>query len=157
MTGHLLGAALLLLSVNSLSADVFSFSYSGPGGISASGKITATPTGGGVYSMTGITGTRDGVQMSYSPVGTGTFFYGGSAASSLGAIAFSLNSIFSFDTVSFAGGSYHETVAGFQNSSTTLSTLSLTRLPEPSTILLLLTMGLGVFAVGRKLPGNKTS
>lgn len=45
-----------------LPADTFDFSYDGPGVI-ASGTLTAIEDGGGQYTVTGISGTRNGSQI----------------------------------------------------------------------------------------------
>lgn len=52
-------ALSLCAGLTTLRADTFNFSYMGPG-ITASGTLTAVADGGGKYTVTGITGTRNG-------------------------------------------------------------------------------------------------
>jgi len=56
-------AATAGFGVQTASAAVFDWSYSGSNGgpVTASGMLDATPIGGGVYDVTSITGTRNGV------------------------------------------------------------------------------------------------
>ena len=59
MLKHLLCTAVLICGAMALRADVFSFSYAGAG-VSASLTLTANSIGSGAYTVTGITGTRNG-------------------------------------------------------------------------------------------------
>ena len=55
-------------------ADIYDFSYTGAG-IAASGTITVTPDGGDEYTITGITGVRNGAAITgldTSPLADGT-------------------------------------------------------------------------------------
>ena len=56
-------AAATLVSAAAASADTFDWSYTGTHGyaVTASGTLTATPLGGGVFAVTSIAGTRDGL------------------------------------------------------------------------------------------------
>ena len=56
-------AATAAIAVGPASATEFLWSYSGDNGgpVTASGILDATPDGGGVYSVTSISGTRNGV------------------------------------------------------------------------------------------------
>ena len=79
VVGRLLFTTALLWGATALRADTFSFSYSGNwfGNVAnASGTITATATLPGIYTITGLTGTLNGVAVSLA--GTGfTFIYSG--------------------------------------------------------------------------------
>jgi hypothetical protein len=80
--------AVLLCSATGAYADSFSFSYSGPN-ISGSGTLEATPDGGGVYTVTSMTGSQilNGISETitglipatasntYPTTGTPVFFY----------------------------------------------------------------------------------
>jgi hypothetical protein len=137
----LLCAATLLMGCSALRAEMFTFSYTG-----VNGTISATNIGG-MYWVTDVSGIRKGVAFDASPLGGGSFSYNGS--SGFGTIMFSVGSgFFSLpDVVTFNGGSYTDALGG---SGTT--GFSLVRgVPEPSAILLLLTMGIGVWALLRKL------
>jgi len=63
---------LLLLSAGIASADVFSFSYTSLSGplITASGTIMATPTTDGVFTITDVTGLRNGAAITFIPGNT---------------------------------------------------------------------------------------
>ena len=56
-------AGIAVLGLQPASAEVFDWSYSGtiPSPVTASGTLDATPIGGGVYDVTSISGTRNGV------------------------------------------------------------------------------------------------
>ncbi|MFY9970143.1 MAG: hypothetical protein WAK41_12140 [Roseiarcus sp.] len=56
-------AGIAVLGLQPAIAEVFDWSYSGtiPGPVTASGTLDATPIGGGVYDVTSISGTRNGV------------------------------------------------------------------------------------------------
>lgn len=157
---HLLYATLLFCSATALRADVFSFSYSGVG-VTASGTLTANALGGGAYTVTDIiTGLRNGTAITDTPlIGTlGAFFYAGKPALNSGAIMFGLKGLFGTDTVTFAGVTGSETILGLplgSSGTTALQSVSISRLPEPSTLLLLFTMVLGVLVLARKLPFKK--
>jgi hypothetical protein len=74
MTHKLAGCVLtlLLLSAGIASADVFSFSYTSLSGplITASGTIMATPTTDGVFTITDVTGLRNGAAITFIPGNT---------------------------------------------------------------------------------------
>jgi hypothetical protein len=160
MTKYLLCATVLLFGATALQADVFYFSYAGVG-VSATGTLTASALGGGAYKVTDIGGLRNGTAITDTPLtgNLGAFFYGSSPALNAGAIMFGLHGLFGTDTVAFLGGRYTEVIAGLPLSSsgaTTLQSFAI-RLPEPSTLLLLFAMGLGVLVLAQKLPFKGTS
>lgn len=144
--------AAIFLGSAALHADVFSFSYGGSG-VSVTGTLTATITPLGVYTVTDIGGTRNGVAFDDSPTGGGLFTYGGPLGSS-GSIAFSIGPLGLPDTVTFTNGSYAEVgLAGISSG----KNFSITRVPEPAVLSALFAMGLGFWALSRKLPSRKTS
>jgi PEP-CTERM motif-containing protein len=153
-------AAVLLFGATASRADQFSFSYSGAG-VTASGTLTATAVGLGIYDVTDISGTRNGTAISDSLAG-GVFNYGSSTPLLTLTYDFNVNSILgipvpTLDTVSYANGSYQEQTVGLTGTTTTkLSNFYIGHVPEPSTLLLLFTMGLGFWVLARKLPAKKT-
>jgi hypothetical protein len=144
----LYAVAAFLVSTAALRADVFSFSYSGSG-VSVTGTLTATAFTPGVYTVSDISGIRNGITFDSSPTGAGLFnYYGPSAAD--GVLAFSLGSYNLLDTVTFSNGNFVEIgMTGFRSG----RNFSIVHgVPEPTTISLLLAMGLGVGLLSRKLP-----
>jgi hypothetical protein len=164
-----IGLSLLLLGAWTLHADQFNFSYSGTtfggGTVSASGMLTATEEGtSGVYQVTNISGTRDGksiVDSGIPGIGElGVFTESGNTfgLGNSGFLAFGVQGV-GLDSVAYTHGLYVEmlTSLGFPPSisMTNLSNVSIARItavPEPSTLLIFLTLGMLVWAVGRKLP-----
>jgi hypothetical protein len=172
---HLACLALLLVGASASRAAVFSFSYSGVAvsvlgthtDVSASGTLTATATTGGLYQVTGITGTRiigstDETITSSSSLG---FLYSSSSGLTLdpgsaGILAFDLSGITGTDTVEYISGvGYEETLVNLgsplASSTATLTSFTITAMPEPATLLLFLAVGLGVWLLTRKLPSRK--
>jgi len=146
---RLLCTGVLLLSATALRADVFSFSYAGVG-VQAAGTLTAT-LGFLGYNVTNIYGTRNGTAFDASPIGAGLFTYSPSSYS--GSIAFSLGSLGLLNTVTFSNGDFAEVgLTGVK----TGTNFSISRVPELATMLLLFTMGLGVWVLARKLPYRNT-
>jgi len=150
--GKLLCIAALLLSATGLRADVFSFSYSGTGllgSVSASGEITASGGSGGNYTITNITGTETGAfagSMSVDPFET-VLSYNGSS----GSFEFLIDGLIPV-AIAFSGGSFTlddpiEWGSNFQ----------MVGAPEAGTLSLLVTIGLGVWVLARKLPLKKHS
>jgi PEP-CTERM motif len=156
--------SLLLLGGSVLRADQFSFTYSGEAigitgmyNVTETGTLIATNDGNGLYSVTSISGTRDGDQ-TISGLVSGypdTFL-----TSNSGLLAATLDlSIQGVGTDLIAGGTglYAETLSSsnpFADSAGTgnLSINAVTHVPEPSTLLIFLTLGVAVWALGRKLP-----
>jgi hypothetical protein len=156
-----LGFSILLLGASALHASQFNFSYSG-GTVNALGTLTATNMGGGVYQVTNISGTRDGTAIAESPIGNLGVLYTGTGGKlgleNGGAMEFAVGSS-ELDTVEYLNGVYQETLVNDSSivpkiTTTTLSsfTVSAVAVPEPSTLLILLTLGVAVWALGRKLP-----
>src|ERR1700730_7384851 len=99
---HLLCTTVLLFGATALRADVFSFSYAGAG-VSAGGTLTAKSPGLGVYTVTSISGLRNGTAISNSPLGGGAFTYNASTHSlSSAGILFSAGGL--LGTVSYVSG-----------------------------------------------------
>jgi hypothetical protein len=154
---HLLCTAVLICGATALRADVFSFSYAGAG-VSASLTLTANSIGSGAYTVTGITGTRNGKAITNW---LGGIFYYSSGSPFLdggGVFSFGISGYLGVDTVLYVGGNYEEEMVGLPTTTTTLSSFTMgpSTLPEPSTLLILLTMGLGFWIMARKLPSKKT-
>jgi hypothetical protein len=159
---HLLCTAVLLLGTTALRAELFNFSYSGGTGgsaVSFTGTLSATEEGASVnYDVTDVAGTRNGTAFDDSSA-SGTFKYNGSASKI--DLQYSI-SIYDYDVSSGSPATEVSSILGFCCFTTTnLATLSITDppppgLPEPATPVLLLTMGLGVWVLTRKLPSNKT-
>jgi hypothetical protein len=139
----------LLMGTTALQADVFSFSYSGSG-VSVNGTITAASLTPGVYTISDISGIRNGKAFDDSPLGGGSFTYGGPLSSS-GTMMFTVGLI-GLDTVTFSGRTYAE--AGLAGASTG-NNFSISQVPEPATLSLLLAMGSGIWILARKLPSRK--
>ncbi|MBZ5623341.1 MAG: PEP-CTERM sorting domain-containing protein [Acidobacteriia bacterium] len=169
MIKQLLCATVFLLGATALRADVFSFTYTGTISllgttttVSETGTLTAnalsalTPD---LYTITNISGTRTSTSGKttdawtiFDPPGAGFFIYS-SPSSNSGTIYFSLRGYSSnTDTVTFGSGTGTEIGPNLVTS----GTFKITRVPEPAVLLLLLTMGLGVWVLARKLPSNKS-
>ncbi|MGA3098465.1 MAG: hypothetical protein ABSF25_18585 [Bryobacteraceae bacterium] len=154
--------ALLALSAGIASADEFTFSYSSvlDSSVTASGIITANNDGGGVYTITGITGTRNGDPITFvqSP-DPGAFAVDNNLIvppnpaylSSTGSSGFVISTVdgdfnpwYDYNG-SFGGttGLYYEYDGGSVPG--TEITFTATDVPETSSILFLLTMVGGVF------------
>ncbi len=154
-------AAVVLMASAAVRADTFTFSYTSTlgGPVSASGTITATEvlnTGTlDAFQVTSITGTRN-AETIVPPEGGGVLYWGPNVS---GSLYFSLFPTGVMDSVTFNNGGYVETGAYVSAGSFSLSradSLSITRaMPEPATLALFLTMGLGAFVLVRKLPANK--
>lgn len=145
LNSRLLCTAVLLLSSTALRADVFNFSFSGPGGsslVDISGTITATATGGGNYNVTDLVGIWGTTAISDPSTNKGSFHYSG--PSSNGSFSFLLSGV--VNTVTFTGGNYFDTGFPYVGSD-----FAITRAPEAATISLLFAMGLGVWGMARKL------
>ena len=132
-----------LFSATGLRADTFDFSFSGTGSVQGSGVITATPTLLGEL-VTGVSGTES---------------YGGlfSPATLTGAVLYSPTSgelIFNTAVLFFSNNSYSE--VGLPMSTGTLK-IAAVSVPESATLLLLFSMGLGVWLLVRKLPRARRS
>lgn len=157
MIKQLVCATVLLLGATVLRADVFSFSYSGMG-VSLTGTVTATETLPGMYTVTDIVGTRTGSGHTWaiSDLPGGSFLYSDSWGS-MGTFLLGLSGFSSgTDTLQFLGGlSVESGSAGASIGSFYLG--SSVPVPEPATLLLLCTMGLGVWVLARKLPAKQTS
>jgi hypothetical protein len=134
-------AASLLLSASALRADTFNFTYTG-----VTGTVTATlvnPLTPGIYNITNVRGIDNNVSFNSSLPG-GTLTY--NASGSTGVMMFVVGG--ALDTVTFANGTYVDSLSG------TASTRGFSLTPavaEPTAILLLLIMGLGVWLLARKL------
>jgi hypothetical protein len=145
---YLTFTAMLLLGANALSAASFDFSFSGPG-VTATGELTATLSGG-TYHVSSITGTQNGATIS-----------GGSGSSFT-----LLGSSFSNASLQFTVPNGSEIVrstiglweigAGPGGVTSLITHSSVTAVPEPAVLLLLLTMGLGVWLFGRKVLSKST-
>jgi hypothetical protein len=147
----LLCTAVLLFGATALRADVFSFSYAGTffgNTVSATGTVIATATLPNIYTITGLSGIRNGVSISAPSINKGSFIYSGS--SSVGSFNFLLNGSGS-DLLSFSGGLYTESGVTGTNIGNNFSIRSV---PEAATLSLLFTMGLGVWLLARKLPSK---
>jgi hypothetical protein len=146
---HLAFIAMLLLGANALSAASFDFSFSGSG-VSASGVLTATSVGLGTYDVTGVTGTQ----------GSKTLSDGGGSSFTLAGSSVFLATL-NFDLPSHGSesvGDFFGIVSGSGLASNVdyLSITSVSSVPEPAVLLLLLTMGLGVWLFGRKVLSKST-
>jgi hypothetical protein len=146
---HLAFAAMLLLGSSALQAATFDFSFAGPG-VSASGVLNATAEGGGNYDVTSISGTQglktlsDGGGSSFTLAGSSLFY---------ATLNFDLPSHGSesvSDVWGFVWGN------GLALNVDHLSITSVSSVPEPAVLLLLLTMGLGVWLFGRKVLSKNT-
>jgi len=146
---RLLVTAALLWTATIVRADGFSYSYTGVGSsdqtVTGSIQITANADGGGVYTITSLTGNQ-----------TGPGALGGSISESADDFLISSGStgIFKFVlngntyALAFGGGVYGDGVGP----AASVGTFEVRALPEAATISLLLTMAFGVWAFGRKLP-----
>jgi hypothetical protein len=152
---------MLLLGSPVLRASQFSFSYSGvadpllgsPYQVTASGTLTAQSVGNGVYDVTNISGTRNGVTIVDSGIGNLGILYmtnGVLGLGNSGFLEFGLGHG-ATDTVAYTGSVLEEVLVSTSPSVATISKFSVT-VPEPSTVLIFLTLGLVVWAFGRKLP-----
>jgi hypothetical protein len=153
----LLCTAVFLLSATALRADVFSFSYAGTffgNTASTTGTVTATAGSGGGYTITDLSGTRNGISISDPSTEKGSFTLIGSSA--FGSFNFLLNGSSSrIDNVLFAGGVYTESGTTGLNIGNTFSISRVSdtsHVPETATLSLVFTMGLGVWVLARKLP-----
>lgn len=152
MIKQLLCAVVFLVGSSALRAGTFDFSFAGTGGVSASGVLTTTGSGG-IYTITGITGTQNGYTISD---GSGILTEAGSS------FAVTLD----FDLPGSQAESVTGAVAGSVGTGaeagsktailTSFSISSVSGVPESATLLLLLTMGLGVWVLVRKLPSQNT-
>jgi hypothetical protein len=152
MTGKLFCTAALLFTATALRAATFDFSFSGagiPGSVTASGVITATETLPGIYTITGLTGTQNGQNISLD--GSSTFIYSGS--SGVGTLEFLVSG--GVDTVTFAAGVFSETGVTGLDAGTNFTLTDPPSVSEAGTLSLLFTMGLGVYLLARKLPSRK--
>jgi hypothetical protein len=152
------------MGATALRADVFSFSYSGVsalGNVTESATLMATATGIlGSYTVTGIlNGTRavggNSVNFNSSSLMAGSFTYGLPILSPLGSLKLSLAGL-GTDTLSFSslGGTESFGLLSLKNSAGSF-TMSRASVPEAATLSLLLTMGLGVWVLARKMPAKK--
>ncbi len=159
MIRHLLCTAALLFGSTVVRADTFTFSYSGSG-VTASGTLTATSLGLGEYSVTGITnGSRDGKTITSV---SGVFYYtnGSPSIFSNAALTLSVTGML-LDSMSYSalsGGSETAITNGLKTTTTTLTSFSINKssVPEPSSLLILMTMCCGIWVMARKLPPKKT-
>jgi len=156
MIKFMLCTAVVLVGCAAARADTFSFSYSsssGMGSVTASGTLTATEFMTGAYQVTSITGTRTsgGSSDTIVPPGGGGIFYWGPNVS--GSIFFTLGLSGLLDSVTFNNGGYIETGGYYSAGSFTISQGS--SMPEPATLAIFLTMGLGALVLSRKMPSNK--
>ena len=147
----LICCAALLCSTVALRADVFAYTYTATGSktVTGSGDITATEIGSsGFYTITALSGVQN-ITNSVSLTQGLNFFYDGST--SYGTFDFLLNgSTSSFYALGFANGSY--SVAYDAVIPVSSGTFNISRVPEAATLTLLLSMGLGVWVLARKLP-----
>ncbi len=165
MIQKLMCTAVLLMGATALRADVFSFSYSGVsalGNVTESATLMATATGIlGSYTVTGIlNGIRsvnggNSVNFNSSSLMAGSFTYGLPLLSPLGSLKLSLTGL-GTDTLSFSslGGTESFGLLSLKNSAGSF-TMSRASVPEAATLSLLLTMGLGVWVLARKMPAKK--
>ncbi|HUB82437.1 MAG TPA: hypothetical protein VMB03_26750 [Bryobacteraceae bacterium] len=144
--GKVFCVAALLWGAMPSPAATFSFSYSGTGtgSVTASGTITATQIVGDIYNITGISGMQNGYSMSLASVTS--LIYNGS--SSVGTLDFLAHG--GLDTLSFSGGIFSE--AGAVGADTGSNFKLAATVPEISTLLILISMALGVWLLARKLP-----
>jgi PEP-CTERM motif len=166
-----LSLSLLLLGASALQASQFTFSFSG-GNVSATGSLTANNinpgSGPGLYDVTSITGTftisGTSYSISQSPLGnlgallidqTGA---NGSVQLGAGGITFGVGKN-GVDAVAYTGSSYTSVLTNFSTGSITSGTNFTVvdppapkGVPEPSTVLIFLTLGIVFWAFGRKLP-----
>jgi hypothetical protein len=153
---HLLYTAVLLCGVTGLRADVFNFSYTGSQ-LSASGTLTATLVSGDTYKVTDITGQRNGSTID-GLVSQGSFDYNGSASNV--SIVYDLGGIVYYDVSTDGSNTETTSILGFPVGTKNLTTFSISSVngvPEPTGLLLLLTTGLGVCVMARKLPFKNTN
>ena len=155
MIKFMLCAAVVLVGCAAARADTFSFSYSSSGGlggtVNASGTLTATEFMPGAYQVTSITGTRNGDTI--VPPGGGGIFYWGPNVS--GSIFFTLGLSGLLDSVTFNNGGYIESGGTGIYSAGGFSISAGSSMPEPATLAIFLTMGLGALVLSRKLPSNR--
>lgn len=148
-------SVMLLFGATAIRADVFDFSYSG-GGVNASGMLTATALGLGSYQINTISGSRNSSAITGLVSGV-SFFYNSPSLTS-GSFTFDIGPTV-VDNVSFLDGTAQETLYtspfSFKETSVSFS-INKASVPEPSALLLLLTMGFGFWALARILPSKKT-
>jgi hypothetical protein len=148
----LIACGTLFLSSAALRADVFAYSYTGTTAgnhiVSGAGDITATADGsGGFYTITALSGTQNNIDTSLT-AGL-NFFYDGSV--SFGTFDFLLqNNPNGFYALGFSNGSYSVAYDAIVPVST--GTFTISKVPEAATLTLLLSMGMGVWLLARKLP-----
>lgn len=152
MKGNVVWIAFLLFGATALQADVFSFSYSGVGllggTVSGNGTVTATQALPGIYTITSISGTQNGVSFSMTGTGNTLVFSGGTGTGAFDLLVKGVGT----EILSFAGSVYGEAGPVISNGTNFKIAGSV---PEVSTISLLFTMGLGVWIVSRKLSSRK--
>lgn len=151
MLKTLIACGALFLSSTALRADVFAYSYTGTtvGNhiVTGAGDITATADGAGFYTITGLSGTQNNIDTSLT-AGL-NFFYDGSV--SFGTFDFLLQgNPNGFYALGFSNGSYSVAYDAIVPVST--GTFSISKVPEAATLTLLLSMGLGIWGLARKLP-----
>jgi len=156
LTKQLLCVGVLMLTATALRADVFYFSYSGPG-VSASGTVSAKKAGNsGLYTITDIDGSRNGETIG---MGNGVFYDGSSLNPPLnaGGMSFTVKGVFGLANVTYVGGVYKEIFVGKNGGTTTLNSFGIgSSVPEPSVLLLVFTMGLAIWVLARKMPLKKS-
>jgi len=158
VTKLFLFTAVLLAGATVAQADVFTFSYSGSG-LSASGTVTATALGLGEYSITGlVSGSRDG-QAITSASGDFSYTTGSPSILSNAELSLGVNGLI-FDLVvdNALVASEVALANNGKTTDTTLTSFSINKasVPEPSALLILATMGFGVWLLARKLQIKKT-
>jgi hypothetical protein len=161
----LAAAAALAVCASSANASSYLWSYSG-GGVSASGWLAATPAGGGVFDVTAIGGTRNGVGITglasyagqdnvvYDPAAPSSVDYGGLAYATSGGHLFNVY----YDTSNSdywacrdAGVGYCETQAVVGGDSIIpVDSFTLTAVPEPATWALMM-VGAGCIGAGLRM------
>jgi hypothetical protein len=152
MAKFMLCTAVVLVGCTAVRADTFNFSYSstGLGGpVNASGTLTAAQFMPGGFEVTSITGDRNGDTI-VPPGGGGVFYWGPNVS---GSIYFTLGLSGLLDSVTFNNGGYIELGTGGLYSA---GNFSIGRsMPEPATLAIFLTMGLGALVLARKMPSNR--
>jgi hypothetical protein len=144
--------ACLLWGATALRADVFDFSYSGNwfgNTVNGSGTLTATQVIPGIYTITSISGTQNGIGFSMTGTGNSLVYSGGTGTGTFDLMIQGLG----LDVLTFAGSLYTETGATGTNLGTNFRIVD--PVPEVSTVSLLSAMGLGVWLLVRKFPSRK--
>ena len=145
---NLLAIAVLFWGATALRADSFVFSYSG-GSLTVSGNLTATPDGSNIFTVNSVTGTSNGTTINDISGDNGSFYYAGDL--STGSFDFLVNGQTDW-VVFFPDGFY--IADGNGNKLYTGTNFTISAVPESATLSLLLSMGLGVVVLARKLPGK---